>query len=170
MPTFQYEALDQTGKPQKGAIDAHSSDEAIAKVKQQGYFPTSIREKKVKTKPIAKGEKKKKEVTLKVGGRVKTKVLVQFTRQLSTLQDAGLPILRSIQILIDQQKPGRFKNILTDVSNEIEGGMALSEAMSKHPKCFDRLYYKMIAAGEVGGVLDVILQRLADFMEKAQKL
>jgi type IV pilus assembly protein PilC len=170
MPTYQYEALDQTGKPQKGALDAQSSDEAIARIKQQGFFPTSIREKKVKAKPVVKGEKKKKEKTLRVGGRVKTKILVQFTRQLSTLQDAGLPILRSLQILIDQQRPGNLKGILTDVANEVEGGMALSEAMAKHPKCFDRLYYKMIAAGEVGGVLDIILQRLADFMEKAQKL
>ena len=172
MPTYQFEALDQTGKPQKGTLDASSSDDAITKIKSQGYFPTSIREKKVKQKAVAtKGEgKKKKEATLRVGGRVKTKVLVQFTRQLSTLQDAGLPILRSLQILIDQQRPGNLKNILTDVANEVEGGMSLSEAMAKHPKCFDRLYYKMIAAGEVGGVLDIILQRLADFMEKAQKL
>ena len=170
MPTYQYEALDQTGKPQKGTLDATSSEDAVAKIKKQGYFPTVVREKKVKAKAQTKEKKKKGEFSFKIGGGVKTKVLVQFTRQLSTLQDAGLPILRSLTILVDQQKPGNFKRILTDVANEVEGGMSLSEAMSKHPRCFDRLYYKMIAAGEVGGVLDLILQRLADFMEKAQKL
>ncbi len=176
MPTFQYEALDQTGKPQKGTIDAPNSEDAIARIKGQGYFPTSVREKKVKQKqgavPGAKGVKKKKkasEITITIGG-VKKKQISQFTRQLSTLQDAGLPILRSLQILSEQQKPGKLKTTLEDIAAEVEGGAALSEAMGKHPKVFDRLYVKMIAAGEVGGVLDVILQRLADFMEKAEKL
>jgi type IV pilus assembly protein PilC len=174
MPTFQYEALDQTGKPQKGVIDAPNGEDAIAKIKTQGYFPTSVREKKVKKKDTSaatgnKGGKQKREMTITIGG-VSQKALTQFTRQLSTLQDAGLPILRSLQILTDQQKPGKLRNTLSDVQGEVEGGTALSEAMAKHPKVFDRLYTKMIAAGEVGGVLDVILQRLAEFMEKAEKL
>ncbi len=177
MATFQYEALDQTGKPQKGTIDAPSSDDAIAKIKTQGYFPTSVREKKVKKKEgaagggaAAKGKGAKKDAMAISFGGVSAKMLTQFTRQLSTLQDAGLPILRSLQILSEQQKPGKLKTTLLDVQSEVEGGTALSEAMAKHPKVFDRLYTKMVAAGEVGGVLDVILQRLAEFMEKAQKL
>ena len=97
-------------------------------------------------------------------------MLTQFTRQLSTLQDAGLPILRSLNILEEQQKPGAMKNILRSVTEDIEGGSTLSEAFGKHPKAFDRLYVNMVAAGETGGVLDVILVRLAEFMEKAQKL
>jgi len=177
MATFQFEALDQTGKPQKGQIDAPNSDEAIAKIKAQGYFPTSVREKKVKRgsggKAAAAGGAKRKvkatEITISFGG-VSRKLLTSFTRQLSTLQDAGLPILRSLQILAEQQKPGKMKNTLVEVQQDVEGGSALSEAMAKHPKVFDRLYTKMIAAGEVGGVLDVILQRLAEFMEKAEKL
>lgn len=177
MPTYQYEALDQTGKPQKGTVDAPNPDDALGKIKGQGLFPTSVREKKVKQKSGGGGGgkggrgggKKKGDVAISIGG-VKRKHIVQFTRQMSTLQDAGLPILRSLQILAEQQKPGKLKNTLEDIASEVEGGTSLSEAMGKHPKVFDRLYVKMIAAGEVGGVLDVILQRLADFMEKAQRL
>ncbi len=192
MPTFQFEALDQSGKPRKGTIDANDGDDAIARIKKQGYFPTSVRERKVKSKSgaaasardakaakkekkapkkaaAAKGDKKKAAMTITLGG-VSKKIITQFTRQLSTLQDAGLPILRSLQILTDQQKPGLMYNTLADIQDEVSGGASLSDAMAKHPKVFDRLYTKMIAAGEVGGVLDVILQRLADFMEKAEKL
>jgi type IV pilus assembly protein PilC len=89
---------------------------------------------------------------------------------LSTLQDAGLPILRSLRILEEHQKPGLLKNVTGDVADDVEGGSTLSEAMAKHPKAFNRLYVNMVAAGESGGVLDVILQRLAEFMEKAEKL
>jgi len=101
---------------------------------------------------------------------VKFKELVLCTRQLSILQDAGLPILRSLKILADMQKPGRLKNSLMDVCDEIEGGATLSEAMAKSPKCFDRLYVNMIRAGEAGGALEVILRRLSEFMERAMAL
>ncbi|MEM1329716.1 MAG: type II secretion system F family protein [Planctomycetota bacterium] len=174
MPTFAYEAMNSAGKTEKGTIEAGSSSEAIQKIKSQGQFPTSVREQKAKA---AKGEgkakkpaaKKKKSSSFSFGG-VKTKQLTLFTRQLSTLQDAGLPLLRSLQILESQQKPGKLKNVLLDVTEDVEGGASLSEAMTKHPKAFDRLYCKMVAAGEVGGVLDIILQRLSEFMEKAERL
>ncbi len=173
MPTFQYEALDEGGKPQKGTITAATSDEAIARIRSQGYFPTSVREQKVKksrTGGAAKtGKKKGANISINIGG-VSTKQLTTFTRQLSTLQDAGLPILRSLQILEQQQKPGLLKDTLTAVHEDVASGSTLSDAMSKHPKAFSKLYVKMIAAGEVGGVLDLILQRLAEFMEKAAKL
>ena len=101
---------------------------------------------------------------------IKTKKITQFTRQLSTLQDAGLPLLRSLQILESQQKPGKLKNILGAIVEDVESGSTLSDSMAKHPKAFDRLYSKMVNAGEIGGVIDLILQRLANFMEKAQRL
>ena len=107
--------------------------------------------------------------SISIGG-VSQKTIVQFTRQLSTLQDAGLPILRSLQVLHEQQKPGMLRNVLRDVAEDVEGGLTLSESFAKHPKAFNRLYVNMVAAGETGGVLDVILQRLAEFMEKAQRL
>lgn len=174
MATFLYEALNAAGKPQKGSIEATTTEEAIQRIKGQGYFPTSVREQKGKKAdaPAAGDEakaKKKKEVSFSFG-KVKPKHLTLFTRQLSTLQDAGLPLLRSLQILEGQQKPGKLKNVLQGVCEDVEGGSSLSEAMAKHPKAFNRLYTKMVAAGEVGGVLDIILQRLAEFMEKAQSL
>lgn len=173
MATFAYEALKADGKTQKGTVDAATSNEAIAKIKAMGYFPKEIKESKAKKDggdPAAKAPAKKKgSVTISLGG-VSPKVMTTFTRQLSTLQDAGLPLLRSLQILESQQKPGLLKNTLMDVCEEVEGGSSLSEAMAKSPKAFNRLYTKMVAAGEVGGVLDIILQRLAEFMEKSQRL
>ena len=103
-------------------------------------------------------------------GGVSSNDIVTFTTQLATLQDAGLPIVRSLKILEEQQKPGRFKDQLEEVSSEVEQGSTLSEAMAKYPKSFDKLYISMVKAGEAGGVLDVILRRLAGFMEKSQKL
>jgi type IV pilus assembly protein PilC len=103
-------------------------------------------------------------------GRVSQKHLVQFTSQLSTLQDAGLPIVRSLKILEGQLERGAFKSTLTDVTEDVESGTPLSDALAKHPNVFDGLYTNMVKAGEAGGVLDVILARLASFMEKASKL
>jgi len=174
MPTFQYEAMNQAGQEVKDEIEAQSVEDALAKIRQQGYYPTKLRQKGGKRAQKAaeaggagaKGKKKS------VGGlgKVKSKEIVQFTRQLSTLQDAGLPILRCLRILEQQQKPGKLRLILRNVADDVEGGSTLSEAMAAQPKAFDRLYCNMVAAGEAGGVLDVILQRLADFMEKAQRL
>ena len=173
MPTFQYEAVNAAGKSQKGVIEANSPDDAQSQLKAQGYFPTSVQEKKGRAKKAEKSpkaaKKKGKGFSLSIG-RVNLKKMTTFTRQLSTLQDAGLPLLRSVQILESQQRPGRLKTILGDVCESVESGAALSDAMANHPKAFDRLYSKMVAAGEVGGVLDIILQRLADFMEKNQRL
>lgn len=179
MAVFAYEALDAAGKARKGELEADTSEQAIQKIKGQGFFPTSVREKKQKGAAAAQGrsgsaapakaKKKKKDFNFSIG-RVKTKTLTQFTRQLSTLQDAGLSLLRSLQVLEQQQRPGLMKTVISSVAEDVEGGSTLSDAMAKQPKAFDRLYVKMVAAGEVGGVLDLILQRLADFLEKAQRL
>lgn len=168
MATFAYEAMNQAGQQVKDEVDAASSEDALAKIRALGYFPTRLRE-KGGSKAKAPGAKKKTGMTISFGG-VGLKQLTAFTRQLSTLQDAGLPILRSLNILEEQQRPGPLKNVLRGVAEDIEGGATLSEAFGKHPKAFNRLYVNMVAAGETGGVLDVILNRLADFMEKAQKL
>jgi type IV pilus assembly protein PilC len=168
MATFQYEAMNAAGQEVKDEIEAPNTEEAIAKIRGLGYFPTKVRQKggAKKTTTAVPGAKKKRASA----GRVSTKQLTQVTRQLSTLMDAGLPILRSLRILEQQQKPGSMRVALRNVGEDVEGGATLSEAMSHFPKVFDRLYCNMIAAGEAGGVLDVILQRLAEFMEKAQKL
>lgn len=185
MPTFQYEAMDaKTGLEIKETIDAASQADAEAAVRQKGFYITRIAEKSTKAKkkqpagkgapskngkaPTKKGPSKKKR-TFTLGG-VKAKHLCTFTRQLSTLQDAGLPILRSLRILEGQLKPGALKNSLLNVVEDIESGATLSEAMAKQPKAFDNLYVNMVKAGEAGGALEVILQRLADFKERAQSL
>jgi type IV pilus assembly protein PilC len=171
MPTFKFEAMDSTGSEVKDAIDALSEEEAQQKIKQMGYFVTKITEvasKKKGPKARVAGRRKKGQVWT-IGG-VSTKQLCTFTRQFSTLQDAGLPVLRSLKILEHQMKPGVLKNALIDVVDDVEGGASLSEAFGKHPKCFDRLYVNMVKAGEAGGALEVILQRLADFKEKSASL
>ncbi|NOT00324.1 MAG: type II secretion system F family protein [Phycisphaerales bacterium] len=170
MPKFAYEAMNQQGQVVKDEIEAPSSKDALAKIRSLNYFPTRIREKGGKKTAAAGQQKKKKSGGGISFGKVKVKTVTQFTRQLSTLQDAGLPILRSINILGEQQRPGLMKNVLRGVSEEVEGGSTLSEAFGKFPKAFNRLYVNMIAAGETGGVLDVICQRLAEFMEKSQRL
>ncbi|MDB5349444.1 MAG: epsF 1 [Planctomycetota bacterium] len=176
MPTFQFEAMDQTGKEVKDTIDAATQEEAQQLIRQKGFFVTKIAERaknqKGKKNPAAAkkgggGRKKKKAFTI---GKISNKQLCLFTRQLSTLQDAGLPILRSLKILEGQCKPGVLKNALGDVVEDIESGSTLSEAFAKHPKAFDKLYCNMIKAGEAGGALEAILQRLADFKEKSQTL
>ena len=169
MPTFQYEAMDATGQEIKDIIDAASEEEAQATIRQMGYFVTKISVKKVRKSAAAKKKSDKKGKSFAIGG-VPTKQLTTFTRQLSILQDAGLPILRSLRILEGQSKPGRLKNALIDVCDDIEGGTTLSEAMARQTKAFDRLYVNMIKAGEAGGALEVILQRLAEFQERSEAL
>ncbi|MDO8304040.1 MAG: type II secretion system F family protein [Sedimentisphaerales bacterium] len=168
MATFQYEALDAKGQEIKAEIEALNNKEAISKIRNLGYFPTKVKSKGGGAKKITKeaGPVKKRGG----GGKVKIKYLTQFARQLSTLQDAGLSILRSLRVLEQQQKAGTFRRVIGYVADDIEGGETLSGAMAKYPKTFDRLFVNMVAAGEAGGVLDLILSRLADFMEKAAKL
>lgn len=168
MPTFQFEAMDATGQEIRDIIDAETEDDAQATIRKMGYFVTKISVKKSREK-AGKTKTGGKKRTFAIGG-VKTKFLCQFTRQLSILQDAGLPILRSLRVLEEQAKPGRLKNSLMDVCDEIESGSTLSEAMGKCPKAFDRLYVNMIKAGEAGGALEAILQRLADFQERSETL
>ena len=169
MPTYQFEAIDAaTGKEIRDSVEATTEAEAQATIRSMGYMVTKLRAKKAAAGTAGK-KKKKPGRTFAIGG-VKSRDLTLFTRQLSILQDAGLPILRSLKVLADMQKPGRLKNSLLDTCDEIEGGSTLSEAFSKSPKAFDRLYCNMIRAGEAGGALEVILRRLAEFMERSQSL
>jgi type IV pilus assembly protein PilC len=169
MPTFQFEAIDAaTGKEIRDTVDAANEAEAQATIRSMGYMVTKLKARKAKA--AAAGSKGRKPGRTFAMGGVSTKDLTLFTRQLSILQDAGLPILRSLKVLADMQKPGRLKNSLLDVCDEIEGGSTLSEAFAKSPKAFDRLYCNMIRAGEAGGALEVILRRLAEFMERSQAL
>src|SRR2546425_11331 len=170
MPTFQFEAMDSAGAEVKDTVEAASEEEAQSQIRKMGYFVTKISEKSKKKAAKGKDKKPKKKGKAFTIGGVSTKQLCTFTRQFSVLQDAGLPVLRSLKILEGQMKRGVLKNALIDVVEDVESGSTLSEAFSKHPKCFDRLYVNMVKAGEAGGALEVILQRLAEFKEKSQSL
>jgi type IV pilus assembly protein PilC len=162
--------MDTAGAEVKDSVDAGNEEEAQQKIRQMGYFVTKITEvagKKGKKRSLKKTGKRGKVFTI---GGVSQKQLVTFTRQFSTLQDAGLPVLRSLKILEGQMRPGALKNCLIDIVDDVESGSTLSEAFGRHPKAFDRLYVNMVRAGEAGGALEIILKRLADFKEKAQSL
>jgi len=167
MPTYQFEAMDATGQEIRDVIEAATEEDAQTTIRQMGYFVTKISVKKAGAQ--AKTGKKQRQRSFAIGGGG-SKYVTAFTRQLSILQDAGLPILRSLKILEGNAKPGKLKNALMDVCDEIETGATLSEAMAKSPKVFNRLYINMIKAGEAGGALEVILQRLAEFQERAESL
>jgi type IV pilus assembly protein PilC len=188
MPRYNYVALDARGNETKGSIDVASQNEAIGRVKEMGLFPTKIteaeREKSSDKKGGAKartvtrpGAKKGKGMSMNInikipglGGKVKPKVLTTFTRQLATLVDAGLPLLRGLRVLEKQERNGTLKSVVGDLSVAIEGGSTFSEALAQHPKVFNRLFINMVKAGELGGVLEVVLKRLSEFSEKAQKI
>jgi type IV pilus assembly protein PilC len=171
MATYKFEAMDTAGAEVKSSVDATNEEEAQQKIRQMGYFVTKITEVAGKKEGKKKkgGKERKKGKVFTIGG-VSSKQLVTFTRQFSVLQDAGLPVLRSLKILEKQLRPGVLKNALIDVVDDVESGSTLSESFGKHPKCFDRLYVNMLKAGEAGGALEVILRRLAEFKEKAQSL
>jgi type IV pilus assembly protein PilC len=186
MPKFNYIALDARGNETKGSIEVASQNEAIGRVKEMGLFPTKISEaekdkpadkKAAKSKTPAKPGAKKKgggmQINIKIpgfGGKVKPKVLMTFTRQLATLVDAGLPLLRGLRVLEKQERNVNLKGILGELATSIEGGSTFSEALAQHPKVFNKLFVNMVKAGELGGVLEVVLKRLAEFSEKAQKI
>ncbi len=171
MATFMFQAMNSGGDEVRDEIDASSQEEAVEKIRQLGLYPTSVRLKSADrmTAPAARAARPAAKRTITIGG-VSNKQLCMLTRQLSTLQDAGLPLVRSVRILGGQLKPGLLKNVLDEVAEDVESGSSFSESLAKHPRVFDRLYVNMVRAGEAGGVLDTILARLADFKEKARKL
>src|SRR6266852_8461149 len=184
MPKFNYVAMDSRGKETKGTLEVTNQNEAIGRLKEMGFFPTKVVEidkAKEKSEPKTKGGARaasKKggfsaNINIKIpglSGRVKGKVLTAFTRQLATLVDAGLPLLRGMRVLEKQEKNVTLKKIIGELAFAIEGGSTFSEGLAQHPKVFNRLYVNMVKAGELGGVLEVVLNRLAEFMENAQKI
>src|ERR1700679_716500 len=181
MPKFSYVAMDSRGKETKGTLEVANQNEAIGRIKEMGFFPTKVVEDKAAPaaavkKTAAKGKKgggPALNFQIKIpglSGRVKSKVLCTFTRQLATLVQAGLPLLRGLRVLQKQEKSANLKTVLGDLAVSIEGGSTFSEALAQHPKIFNRLFVNMVKAGEIGGVLEVVLKRLSEFMEKAQKI
>ncbi len=175
MSVFAYEALDRSGKSVKGEVEAGNRDEAIKKIRAQGQFPRKVntkssesagQSKKIKqATPTAKTKSKGSSF-----GHVSNKQLTNFTRQFSTLVDAGLPIVKSLHLLAEQQAKTKFRTIIDTVAEDVSSGKSLSDALKEHPRVFDNFYTNMVKAGELGGVLDVIFHRLAEFREKAARL
>jgi type IV pilus assembly protein PilC len=184
MPKFNYVAMDSRGKETKGSLEVANQSEAITRLKEMGFFPTKVVEAHDKAKDKADtkgkaaaksagGKKKGMSINLKIpgmGGGVKTKVLTAFTRQLATLVDAGLPLLRGLRVLQKQEKNQTLREAINQISVSIESGSTFSEGLAQHPKIFNKLFVNMVKAGEIGGVLEIVLARLSEFMEKAQKI
>ena len=169
MAIFSYQATDKKGQEVTGMVEADSLALAINQVRSLGFFPTKVKEDAGKLARRQRGAKGKG-FSISIGGSVKRKQITLMTRQLATLIDAGLPLLRSLSILYDQEKPGKLKNIFDELVNDVQSGTTFSEALAKHPKAFDKLYVNMVRAGEVGGMLEVVLNRLAEFAERREAL
>jgi type II secretion system protein F len=187
MPRYNYVALDARGQESTGLVEAASTNDAIGQLRQAGYFPTNVFEegkggggngkapkpaKKAKAPrvatPAAAGPKKG--IVLFERKTVKPRVLMIFTRQLATLIDAGLPLLRALTVLAKQERDKVLAKTITNLSDSVQGGSTFSEGLAQHPRVFNDLYVNMVRAGELGGVLELVLTRLAEFQEKAQKI
>ena len=195
MATFQYIAKDSAGNETRGTVEAGDRNSAIAAVRAQGLLPTALGE--VKSAPREQPQRKapqnrrspgsgaqaqkkggmlNKEIKINIKlpkwmqGKVKTKDLTQFTRQLATLVNAGLPLMRGLDVLKRQMKNPQLLDALSGISENIAAGGTFSESLTQYPKIFDKLYVNMVKAGEAGGVLEVVLGRLAEFAEKSEKI
>ncbi len=182
MPRFTYIALDSRGQESTGLVEAASTNEVIGQLRQAGYFPTSVYEEGKGGGPDGKAAKRaakaerssrpreRKQIVLFQRKKIKPKTLMIFTRQLATLIDSGLPLLRSLNVLAKQERDAVLKNTINKLADSVQGGGTFSEGLAQHPLIFNDLYVNMVKAGEVGGVLELVLSRLAEFQENAAKI
>jgi type IV pilus assembly protein PilC len=172
MSNYLYEAVDASGLRNEGTLDVPDQSEALKRIREMGLFPIKVRQALLATTrsqpaTIRKQFQIPRSLT---EARIKPATLTVFTRQLATLVDAGMPLLRGLRLLQEQEENRALKRVITEVAGTIEGGGTLSEALAGHPKVFSRLYVNMVRAGETGGILEVVLRRQAEFMEKALKI
>ena len=176
MPNFHYIALDQNGQETAGNIDAASEADAINQLRSSGLFPTSVAAEgagnaaAIKKRAKATNKGKTKVVRVGANARVKSKSLMIFTRQLATLIDSGLPLLRGLTVLGRQEPVPVMKATINTLAENVQTGSTFSESLQQYPRIFNKLYVNMVKAGELGGVLELVLNRLAEYQEKAQKL
>ncbi|MGE3548622.1 MAG: type II secretion system F family protein, partial [Geobacter sp.] len=159
MPKFAWEGKTRTGAVQKGVTEAQDAASVETQLKRAGLLGITVKEQREAFKMPSFG-----------GGSIDTKDLVIFTRQFATMIDSGLPLVQCLDILSSQQEKPAFKQILLKVKESVESGSTFADALAKHPKAFDELFVNLVAAGEIGGILDTILNRLAAYIEKAMKL
>src|SRR5881296_3875933 len=182
MPRYNYVALDTRGQEASGLVEAASTNAAISQLRQAGYFPTSVmeeaisspdgqeaRQRAVKMAGMTK-TRAKRGIVLFERKKIKSKILMIFTRQLATLIDSGLPLLRSLNVLARQERDKLLKKTINKVADSVQSGSTFSDALALHPRVFNDLYVNMVKAGEVGGVLELVLNRLSEFQEKASKI
>jgi type IV pilus assembly protein PilC len=182
MPKYNFIALDARGRESQGEIEADNQTMALARIRERGLFPTSVTEAGAKTRKAPPGKRSgakssssalNMDIELRLPTflmSVKPKELMVFTRQLATLVDAGLPLVRSLEVLGKQERNPLLRKAIKEMAESIQSGSTFAEALAQHPRIFNKLYVNMAKAGEVGGVLDKVLLRLAEFMEKAQKI
>src|SRR5882724_3924537 len=183
MPRFTYVALDLRGQESTGLVEAASTNEAIGQLRQAGFFPTSVYEegkgggrdgkaakRAAKATRVTQPREKRKGIVLFQRKTVKAKVMMIFTRQLATLIDSGLPLLRGLNVLAKQERDTVLKNTINKLAESVQGGSTFSESLAQFPFIFNDLYVNMVKAGEVGGVLELVLTRLSEFQEKAAKI
>src|SRR5437588_5167739 len=182
MPRFTYIALDSRGQESTGLVEAASTNEAIGQLRQAGYFPTNVYEegkgggrdgkaaKRAAKAARVSQPRERKGIVLYQRKKVKPKILMIFTRQLATLIDSGLPLLRSLNVLAKQERDPVLKKTIDKLAESVQGGSTFSESLAQYPYIFNDLYVNMVKAGEVGGVLELVLTRLAEFHEKAAKI
>src|SRR5205809_1334837 len=182
MARFNYVALDARGQEASGLLEAASSNAAISQLRQAGYFPTSVIEEAI-SRPDGKEARRsvatsvrvtkpraKKGIVLFERKKVKSKILMIFTRQLATLIDSVMTLLRSLNVLAKQERDKVLKKTINKLADSVQGGSTFSDALALHPRIFNDLYVNMVKAGEVGGVLELVLTRLSEFQEKAAKI
>src|SRR6266513_381704 len=180
MPSLTYVALDSRGQESTGLVEAASTNEAIGQLREAGFFPTNVYEEGkgsgrdgkaagVATR-VAQPREKRKGIVLFQRKKVKPKILMIFTRQLATLIDSGLPLLRGLNVLAKQERDPVLKSTINKLADSVQGGDTFSTGLAQHPAIFNDLYVNMVKAGEAGGVLEVVLGRLAEFQEKAAKI
>ncbi|MEN3939820.1 type II secretion system F family protein [Prosthecobacter sp. SYSU 5D2] len=177
MPKFHYIALDQNGQEVAGELDASTEAEAINLLRQSQLYPTQVAQEgkgdaavKKRAKATTSAQGKGKTAKAGANSKIKAKVLMIFTRQLATLIDSGLPLLRGLTVLARQEPNPIMKSTVTTIAENVQTGSTFSETLSQYPKIFNKLYINMVKAGELGGVLEIVLNRLAEYQEKAQKL
>ncbi|HXR05209.1 MAG TPA: type II secretion system F family protein [Verrucomicrobiae bacterium] len=172
MSSYCYEAVDASGLKSQGTLEVTDQSEALRRIKEMGLFPTNVAQAMpFKRQSRATAANKTTQYPLRMPhGRIKPSVLAVFTRQLATLTDVGMPLLRGLRILEEQAENQALKRVIMDVAAHIECGGTLSEALAAHPRTFNPLYVNMVKAGEIGGILEVVLRRQAEFMEKALKI
>jgi type II secretion system protein F len=163
MATFSYKAKDQKGELIQGTMDADNQPAVVSRLQTMGYFPILI-------SAETSGKRELFQISKLLGRRIRTSDIATLNRQLADLLSAGVPLVKSLSIIVNQTTNPQLRTIINDINSDVQGGVTFAHALAKHPKVFSKLFCAMVRAGEAGGILDAVLQRLADFAESEEEL